>query len=166
MDKTEQFIQSTLKGIKINEGNYKRILHFLKVFTLGQMIGEAEGLSEHELYVLGLACLLHDIGIRECEKLYHSTAGHLQELEGPTIAGEILEELEVDEDVINRVCFLISKHHTIKDIEGIDWQILLEADFLVNAEEEGYTRNQIESYKTKVFKTNKGKELLKAIYNV
>lgn len=25
----------------------------------------------------------------------------------------------------------IAHHHTCKDVEGIDWQILLEADFLV-----------------------------------
>ena len=164
MNRSKDYIDITLKAIDINEFNPKRIEHFLKVFTLGQMIGESEGLSEYKLNILGLACLLHDIGIRECEKKYNSTAGHLQEIEGPSIAREILEEIEIDQDVINQVCFLISKHHTIKDVNGTDWQILLEADFLVNAEEEEYSKEQIKNYRNKVFKTKKGIALLDKIY--
>ncbi len=164
MNKEEILSKVTDKAIQINNGNPKRIQHLLKVTAFADIIAQDEGLSEFERFILTLSALLHDIGIKQCEELYNSTAGHLQELEGPTIAGEILEEVKAPEDVIDRVCFLISKHHTVKDVEGIDWQILLEADFLVNAFEDQLDKKQINTYKEKVFKTNKGIELLEAMY--
>ena len=41
------------------------------------------------------------------------------------------------ENVIERVCYLIGHHHTYTGIEGRDYQILVEADFLVNLYEDG-----------------------------
>lgn len=145
-------------------GNPKRIQHFMKVHTFSKMIAESLDLDEHEQYIIELASLLHDIGIKKCKELYDSSAGYLQEIEGPTIAGELLEEVGIEEDVIDRVCFLISKHHTYKDIIGIDWQILIEADFLVNALEEAYSIESIHSFGEQYFKTEYGKKLLKQLY--
>ena len=34
--------------------------------------------------------------------------------------------------MIRRVEYLVGHHHTYKDIDGLDYQILVEADFLVN----------------------------------
>jgi hypothetical protein len=38
---------------------------------------------------------------------------------------------------VDRVAFLVGHHHTFTGVDGIDWQILLEADYLVNASESG-----------------------------
>lgn len=151
---------------KLYSGDPKRVQHFIKVNDLARFIGREEGLDEEEMLILDLASLLHDIGIKRCEELYGSTAGNLQEFEGPTIAGELLEDFDIDESIVNRVCFLISKHHTVKDVEGIDWQILLEADFLVNAFEEDYSKKQIKSYRDNVFKTESGRKLLNQFYDL
>ncbi len=151
---------------KLYSGDPKRIQHFIKVNELAKFIGRKEGIDKDEMFILDLASLLHDIGIKRCEELYGSTAGNLQEFEGPTIAGELLEDFNLDESVINRVCFLISKHHTVKDVEGLDWQILLEADFLVNAFEEKYSPKQIKRYKDNVFKTDTGKKLVELFYKI
>ena len=48
--------------------------------------------------------------------------------------------LGYDEAVIDRVLFLIAHHHTYTGIEGEDYQILVEADFLVNLFEDGSSR--------------------------
>ena len=37
------------------------------------------------------------------------------------------------EGYADRIAFLISHHHTIDQIDGMDYQILIEADYLVNA---------------------------------
>lgn len=48
----------------------------------------------------------------------------------------LAEFLEVSEDETNRICYLIAHHHTYDNVEGLDYRILLEADFLVNAMED------------------------------
>ncbi len=55
-----------------------------------------------------------------------------KEKEGPAIAEKLLGELGFDQDVSNRVQYLIAHHHTYDNINEIDYQILVEADFLVN----------------------------------
>ena len=46
----------------------------------------------------------------------------------------------------------------------MDYQILLEADFLVNAGESGYSKSAIESAKKQFFLTSAGLRLLESIY--
>ncbi len=41
------------------------------------------------------------------------------------------------ETVIRRVSYLVGHHHTYTEIDGMDYQLLVEADFLVNLFEEG-----------------------------
>lgn len=117
-------------------------------------------------YITELAALVHDIGIPSAIENYGSSAGKFQEFEGPTLAGEMLEELEINDDTIDRVCFLVSVHHTYKDVVGDDWQILLEADFLVNALEEGYSKEAILNARENIFKTETGKNLLSEFYGL
>lgn len=42
-------------------------------------------------------------------------------------------------DQVERVAYLVGHHHTYTDIDGIDYQILIEADYIVNASESGYS---------------------------
>ena len=55
---------------------------------------------------------------------------------------------------------------TIGELEGMDYQILLEADFLVNADESGYTKSAIRSFRERVFRTAAGIRLLNSIYQL
>ena len=64
----------------------------------------------------------------------------------------------------DRVCYLIGHHHTYDQIDGIDYQILVEADFLVNLAEEQSSRETIESVKGKIFKTKTGIWLINKIF--
>ena len=58
----------------------------------------------------------------------------------------------------------IGIHHTYKNVDGLDYQILLEADFLVNADESNMTDEAISSARENIFKTNTGISLLDDIY--
>lgn len=147
-------------------GDPKRIQHFLKVYTLAHAIGRGEGLSERELYILDLAALVHDIGIKASEEKYGSSAGKYQEKEGPAIAKGLLESLEADREAISRVCFLVGRHHTYNNIEGADYQILVEADFLVNLYEDGESREAALSVRDRIFKTETGKKYLSLMYDL
>jgi len=86
--------------------------------------------------VMGAAYLL-DIGIHEAEKKYGNPSGPHQEMEGPTMAKEILERLGVQKEMINEICDIIGHHHNPREEETLNFQILYEADWLVNLEEEG-----------------------------
>ena len=126
-----------LEMISYYSGDPKRIQHFTKVHSYAKLIGEREQLSPEELYILEAAAYTHDIGIKPAEEKYGSSAGKLQEQEGPAVARGMLMRLGFAENVIERVCYLIGHHHTYTGIEGRDYQILVEADFLVNLYEDG-----------------------------
>ena len=63
-------------------------------------------------------------------------------------------------NVTERICYLVGHHHTYTDIDGIDYQILVEADFLVNVEEEHMDQKKIRSVYEKIFQTETGKQYL------
>ena len=145
-------------------GDVRRINHFLKVYGFAKAIGEMEGLDESTQEILEIAALTHDIGIKNSEKKYSSSAGNYQQIEGPPEAKTLLANLGVESNVIDRVCWLIAHHHTYTDIHGIDYQILVEVDFLVNAVKDNMPDAFIKSFLSKVFMTETGTEFLKTMY--
>lgn len=141
-----------------------RVQHFLKVWAFARMIGRRERLEEEQLFVLESAALAHDIGIKTAEARYHSCAGHYQEELGPEDARPMLEELGYTPEETERICWLIGHHHTYGLEGGLDYQILLEADFLVNAYEEPFSRETIAAGGERFFRTQAGLELLHTLY--
>jgi len=153
-------------AVKYDQGDAKRIAHLLKVWGYAREIATLEHLEESEQELLEAAAILHDIGIHNAEKIHGSNAGKYQEIEGPAVAREILKDFAVSEDFIQRICYLISHHHHYTNVDGKDLQILLEADFLVNAYEDALSKTAIRAFREKVFKTKAGKWLLDTIYAV
>ena len=121
-----------LKMISYDHGSPERIQHFLKVHSFAKTIAVSEHLDEKTLFITEAAAIVHDIGIRLCLEKYGDGNGKLQEKEGPVLAEQMLSELGFEKDVIERVSFLVGHHHTYTGIDGLDYQILVEADFLVN----------------------------------
>jgi len=161
MSKTLQLIQLMTQYEK---GVPHRIQHFLKVHTFALMIAEMEGVDERTVEILRAATVVHDIGIKPSIVKYSSSAGEYQQIEGPEPAREMLEEVGYDEELIERVCYLIAHHHTYTNIDGLDYQILVEADFLVNIFEDDMKMPQIISVRARVFKTKAGIQLLEDMY--
>ena len=118
--------------MKYYTGDPKRIQHFIKVYQFAKMIGELEKLPEEVQHILETAAIVHDIGIKPAEEKYGSCGGKLQEQEGPAAAEEMLQRLGYRPEVIDRVCYLVGHHHTYDHIDGSDYRILVEADFLFN----------------------------------
>lgn len=148
------------------KGQTKRINHFMKVYAYSQLIGQLEQIDEKTQYILEIAALMHDIGIKVSEEKYRSSAGKYQEIEGPKIARRMLNDLNINEDIIERVCFIIGHHHTYHDIQGLDYQILVEADFLVNLDEEQSDKNAILYAKEHIFKTKAGLNFLENLFQI
>lgn len=142
----------------------RRINHFMKVYALADAIAEGERLPEQERRTLCVAALMHDIGIKVSEEKYNSCAGKYQELEGPAEARKILDRLGAEAELSERVCWLIAHHHTYSGIDADDYQILVEADFLVNMDEEKESAETVENVRRRIFRTKTGKRLLDIMF--
>jgi uncharacterized protein len=153
-----------LQMIRHNRGDKKRIEHSLKVFAYAALLGKMEGLDPENQFILELTAILHDTGIRVSENKYGFSDGKKQETEGPPVARKMLEKLEVNPAVIERVCFIISKHHTFSAIDGMDFQLLVEADFLVNSVEEEVSPEGIRKFVELNFKTGSGRKLIAELF--
>jgi HD superfamily phosphodiesterase len=143
--------------------DFKRVNHALKVARHAEQILKLEG--GNPLVVLG-AAYLHDIGIHEAEKKYQSVSGQFQEQEGPPIAREILNRLDIEKEIVEEICDIIGHHHHPREEETLHFQILYEADWLVNIEEEGLKDDPEKLHKLigRVFKTATGKRLAEELY--
>ncbi len=143
-----------------------RTNHLLKVDSYAEMIGLAENMESEDLFWLRVVALMHDIGIKSSLEKYNSAAGPHQQVEGPPIAKEMLSKYTIPPQRIHRVCWLIAHHHEYSHIEGLDYQILIEADFLVNCDEGNMEKREIISVRDKIFKTTSGIRMLDSIFQL
>jgi len=148
------------------EGSQYDICHFMKVWAYAKLIGDAEELDEKTQQTLELAAVVHDIACPGLRKEYGSAPGDLQEKYGPPMVPEFYKDMDIDPEMLDRIAFLVGHHHSFTGIDGMDWQILLEADFLVNAGEKEKYLSEVEHFRKNVFKTETGIQLLDSIYRV
>ncbi len=112
--------------------DFKRINHATRVARYAEQIGRQE---QGNLAVILAAAYLHDIGIKEAERKYQSTAAKYQEQEGPAIAREILERLGAKADIIDEVCDIVGRHHHPREQENANYKSVYDADLITNLEE-------------------------------
>jgi len=113
--------------------------------------------------VIIYSAVLHDIGIKNSELKYDSSAGHYQEIEGPPVAREIMESLNIDFDMMDEIAEIIAHHHTPGKVSSNNFKLLYDADWLVNLPDnynlENKNNEEIEELIEKVFICEIGKEL-------
>lgn len=155
-----------VKMVKYSNGNLHDINHFMKVYAYAKTIAECEKVTPEEQKTVEIAAVIHDIACPLCREKYGNTNGKLQEKEGVILAREFLKGTGLPEEMTERIIFLVGHHHTLQEVDGIDYQILLEADYLVNADEAGYDKSNLQNAKNCIFKTAAGKELLCSVYGI
>lgn len=154
------------KMIAFSNGNIHDIDHFVRVWNYARTIGALEGLDADTQYVLEVAAIVHDIACPLCREKYGNTNGKRQEEEGAPMAADFLKDSGMTPEQIERVAYLVGHHHTFTGIDGVDYQILIEADYIANATENGYSQNNVRNFAEKVFRTGAGLRLLKSIFGV
>jgi HD superfamily phosphodiesterase/ribosomal protein S27AE len=121
------------------EQDFKRIGHATRVERLvkeiGDLLMERGESADYNPAVAGIAGYLHDIGIKEAERKFASSAPKYQHQEGPPVARRILTELGANQGIIDEVCDIIDHHHTPRAEETINFKVLYDADLIVNLEE-------------------------------
>ena len=61
---------------------------------------------------------------------------------------------------------MIADHHTYDNIDGIDYQILVEADFLVNIMESDLSKEAASKAYHTIFKTTCGKTICREMFGI
>lgn len=149
------------------KSDFKRIGHAMRVARHGEAIGRAEG---GNLSVILCAAYLHDIGIHEAERKYHSTAAKYQEAEGPAIAREILTKLSANEALITEVVDIVGHHHHPREVETTNFKVLYDADLITNLEEKHketpISVERLESIIEKSFLTESGRGEAKKTFQI
>ena len=149
-------------------GDPRRCQHLVKVASLAKEIAILEGADQALIDLVEAAGFIHDCGIVVGEAKYgkgHCT-GKMQEEEGPAVAQRILSELGYASETVARICYLVGHHHTYSSIDGLDYQILVEADFLVNFYEDGLSKEAIVHTVAKIFRTASGRELAQSMFGL
>ena len=142
----------------------KSIDHTLRVLDFAEQIWEGERIAEGFLRdVITLAAIFHDIGIPESLRQYGTSAHEHQEKEGPPIARRLMTEIGVRHDILERVCHIVGHHHTRASVDGPDFQVVWEADALVNIPARGIIPDPAEqkAIVARNFKTTTGTRLIK-----
>lgn len=155
-----------MKMIEWNNGDPRRIQHFLKVHSFAALIGHGEAITEEKQEILEAAALVHDIGIRPAEQKYGQCGGKLQEQEGQKPAEKMLLEAGYSQKQAERAAYLVGHHHTYDKIDDIDYQILVEADFLVNLYEDGASIDVVEKTMERIFRTKTGIAICKKQFGI
>ena len=88
----------------------------------------------------------------------------LLEKYGVSLAWAFFIDCGLSKEEIDRVSYLVGHHHTFSNIDGIDYQILIEADYIANAAESGYTKSSIENALSKIIKTKSATQLILSMF--
>ena len=148
------------KMIVFSEGNTEDIDHFIRVWAYAKTIGELEGLDQETQSILEIAAITHDIACPLCREKYGDINGKHQEAEGALMVRDFLSDTGLSNSRIDRVSYLVGHHHTLTGITGMDYQILVEADYIANASENHYSKGNTENFVQRIAKTAAGKRLI------
>ena len=152
------------KMIAFSDGNIHDIDHLIRVWTYAKTIGDLERLDAGSQYLLEIAAITHDIACPLCREKYGNTNGKHQEEEGALMVRAFLSDCGMCAKRIDRVSYLVGHHHTFSGIDGIDYQILIEADYIANAAENGYSQENITNFINKIMKTESGKRIARTVF--
>ncbi|MCI5131923.1 MAG: HDIG domain-containing protein [Candidatus Electrothrix sp. EH2] len=108
----------------------RRIRHAEAVAEQAEIIAKAE--AGGDMMVIMAAAYLHDIGIREAERKFKSSAARYQHSEGPPVARETLTQLKAEPELVDKVCDIIGHHHAPRAEETKNFKVLYDADLIVN----------------------------------
>lgn len=165
MDKYDHLVaQIATKMILVSHGNHHDIRHFQEVFAYASIICTLEGVNSEQSFNTRVAALLHDIAcpfLRE-EKGYCDP--HEQEDLGTGYATAFLMGFGLQDFYIRKIVHLVGIHHSWDKADSIEAQILMEADFIVNAQEQELDSQKVLDVRNKFFKTNSGIDLINDIF--
>ena len=116
--------------------------------------------------MLEVAAITHDIACPLCREKYGNTDGKNQEREGAVLVRTFLRDAGIPDDLLERIVFLVGHHHSYDAVDGTDYQILLEADYIANALENHTPPSAARQALKSVFRTKSGIEEAKTMLHL
>ncbi len=159
--RTAEILEKMLRNAN---GNLHDINHFMSVWGYARTIGEMEGLDADTQFVLEVAAITHDIACPVLRERDGNTNHRHQETEGAPMVREFLADTGLSTAQLDRVAYLVGHHHTLEGIDGMDYQILIEADYIVNASEKGYSKENVRNFINRYVKTEAGKRITRTVF--
>ena len=152
------------KMVEYSKGDLHDINHFMKVYAYAKTIAEGENLSPEQQKLVEVTAVVHDIACPLCRVKYGNANGKHQEEESAALLEEFFADSDLPKEFVDRVSYIVSHHHTITGIDGIDYQILVEADFLVNILDDGLAKEAALQAYQNIFKTESGKNICQEMF--
>jgi len=129
--KHEQLKGQLIKGLVDFFGtDYRRIAHAIEVLKYAEITMEQTPHVDEEIVIA--SAILHDVGIKPSETELGYNNGKTQEQFGPTIASDILQQLQFPPEKITKVAQIIGNHHSPSRYAYPELTILKTADRIVN----------------------------------
>ena len=157
-DETRLLIDALL----FENGHLRRTQHILKVYALTKAIGQAQRLSAQEQRIVQAAAILHDIAIGPSKAKYgDAEPQHQQQIAAPLV-WQFLDRAGYGECDRTRIVDLVETLHEYGEIDGPEFQALVEADLIANVYESEDACAKAKEVQP-LFQTATGKALLSAI---
>ncbi len=147
-------------------GAQDMIDHSLQVLAYAEQIMDGEEVPQSVRTVVTVSAVFHDIGIPAAIHKHGSAAGPYQEKEGERIVRELLTQMGEPGELVDRTGYIVGHHHTKDKIDGLDFQIIWEADMLVNLKGQDVASDpqRLEKVILANFKTHTGLQVAKRVY--
>ena len=131
----------------------EKIRRFVSVYTLAKSIGELEKLPDATREYLEIEAIVYNVDVDA-------------DTTKAQFIKDMLINLEIEYDIIDRVCFVVENFYEFDRITGLDHQILLEVHKLLEFRENHYPKQKIIKETEEYFITNYGKAFVKKAFGV
>jgi HD superfamily phosphodiesterase len=132
-----------------------QIEHTETVHNFAQLIARLEKLDEHTRCLIEMSALLHDIGCPNAPN---------QEKEGKPLAEQMLSGYPMPEADKALIAEVVGAHHHLNTLKTLGFEILAEADLIVNLLEGYYKKEQAQHLYDHFVTTESGKELYRNMF--
>ena len=143
-----------------------QIAHTLCVHEYTRMLAMREGYDERKRGLLEIAALLHDIGCPSAKWKYGDSQPIHQQQEGMCIAADWFasDPSWLDTQEAQWVVDVVGAHHNAVQAEVLGFEVLYEADLIVNLFEGYYPVDYADVYYRKMVRTKSGKQLFRQLF--
>lgn len=141
-----------------------QIEHTETVHNFAQLIARLEKCDEHKQDLIEMSALLHDIGCPNSKLKYGNTNAPNQEKEGKPMAEAMLASYPIPETDKALIAQVVGSHHHLNVLKTLGFEILAEADLIVNLLEGYYSIEQAQHLYEHFVNTESAKELYRHMF--
>lgn len=141
-----------------------QIGHTEAVHNFAQLLAKLEKYDEKRQAMIEMSALLHDIGCPNAKVKYGNTNAPNQEKEGKPKAAEMLANYPMPKEDKELLAEVVGLHHHHNKLKEMGFEILAEADLIVNLLEGYYKPEQAQYLFEHLVTTKSGRDLYRNMF--